>query len=171
MSRLNINTRLWYTVLGCLLTVGCNPSDTPQQADPATRFSGPNFVNVIKQARPSVVNIATERKIAVKTSDRQGPAEKTVSLGSLGSGIVISADGHIVTNAHVIDNIDNITVRLYNREQFDARLIMRDDASDLAILQIESPQSLSVATLGDSSTLETGEGVIAVNRNATCLAI
>ncbi|GMQ87333.1 MAG: hypothetical protein BMS9Abin08_0534 [Gammaproteobacteria bacterium] len=148
--------------LACMFAAGCNGSGNPQVENSARKYSAPYFVDIIKDVKPAVVNIATERKIAVKTSDRLGPANKTVSLNSLGSGFIISADGYIVTNSHIIDKMDGITVRLYNREQYAAKVILRDDASDIAILRIETPQALPAAVLGDSSGLEVGEWVIAI---------
>lgn len=156
-------TRILCLAIGSLLVASCEIEPDPAQLTGAdNQFRGPNFVDVIKTVKPAVVNIATERKIDVKTSDRQGPAEKTVSLNSLGSGFFISADGHIATNSHIIDQKDNITVRLYNGERYAAQIILRDDASDITILRIESPQVFPAAMLGDSAALEAGQWVVAV---------
>jgi serine protease Do len=162
MLRPIITAGMLIFVLTCLLVAGCNESGTSQQTGPARQYSAPDFVDIIKGAKPAVVNIATERKISTKTSDRQGPAEKSISLSSLGSGFIVTADGHIVTNSHIIDKTDNITVRLHNREQYAAQVILRDDASDIAILRIKTPQDLPAVALGDSSRLEAGQWVIAV---------
>ena len=162
MLRLTIDSRALLLVLGSLIATGCDEPGSLQPANPAGQYNAPNFVDVIRAVRPTVVNIATEQTIAVKTSDRQGPAEKTVSLNSLGSGFIISADGHIVTNSHIIDKTDNITVRLHNREQYAAQVILRDDTSDIAILRVKTPLRLPVARLGDSASLEAGQWVIAI---------
>lgn len=78
-----------------------------------------------------------------------------------GSGVIISADGYIVTNNHVVDNADEITVTLNDKREFKARVIGTDKASDLALIKIEA-SGLPVMPIGDSEQLKVGEWVLAV---------
>ncbi|MGE0386902.1 MAG: DegQ family serine endoprotease [Gammaproteobacteria bacterium] len=80
---------------------------------------------------------------------------------SLGSGFIISADGYVVTNYHVIKDAEEITVRLSDRREFAAKLIGSDERSDLAVLKVEA-SNLPVVQIGDSSKLRVGEWVLAI---------
>lgn len=80
---------------------------------------------------------------------------------SLGSGFIISADGYILTNAHVVDEAEEITVRLADKREFSARLIGADERSDVALLKIEA-SALPVVVLGDPGKLKVGEWVLAI---------
>jgi serine protease Do len=79
----------------------------------------------------------------------------------LGSGFIISPDGHIVTNAHVVDNSDEINVRLSDRREFKAKVIGKDERSDVAVIKIEAT-GLPTVKVGDLSKLRVGEWVIAI---------
>ena len=81
---------------------------------------------------------------------------------SLGSGVIIDNDkGYIITNNHVIENAEEIKVILYDKREFDAKIIGTDPLSDLAVIQIE-PDNLAKAKFGDSNLLQIGEWVIAI---------
>jgi serine protease Do len=79
-----------------------------------------------------------------------------------GTGFIISDDGYIVTNNHVIDGADKIEVRVNNKEKYTAKLIGKDPATDLALLKIETKQRLQPLALGDSDKLRVGEWVMAI---------
>src|SRR5208283_1730569 len=79
----------------------------------------------------------------------------------MGSGVVVSADGHILTNSHVVKDFDKITVTLSDKRSFDAKVIGADQESDIAVIKIEAT-GLPVAKFGDSSKLRVGEIVMAV---------
>ena len=81
--------------------------------------------------------------------------------GSTGTGVVLSRDGYIVTNAHVVENAIQITVLLTDNRSFDAVLVGADEVSDLAVLHIDA-EDLVPAQFGDSSTLQVGEAVVAI---------
>lgn len=81
---------------------------------------------------------------------------------SLGSGFVIDKKGFIATNNHVIENADKIKVKLKDGKEFDAEIVGRDPNTDLALIKIESPNSLPVIELGDSNILKVGEWVVAI---------
>lgn len=97
----------------------------------------------------SVVEIKTEAMVT------DSWMQQYVTEGA-GSGVIISADGYIVTNNHVIDNSNKITVTLKNNKSYEAKLIGRDDESDLAVLKIDA-SGLTPVVYGDSSTLEVGD--------------
>jgi serine protease Do len=80
---------------------------------------------------------------------------------SLGSGFIISADGHILTNAHVVDGADEVLVKLTDKREFKAKVLGADKRTDMALIKIEAG-NLQVAKLGDSSKLKVGEWVIAI---------
>jgi serine protease Do len=80
---------------------------------------------------------------------------------SLGSGFIISADGHILTNAHVVDGADEVLVKLTDKREFKAKVLGADKRTDVALIKIEAG-NLQVAKLGDSSKLKVGEWVIAI---------
>ncbi len=143
------------------------------------------FVNIVKKAKPAVVHIKVEKNSRQpSTIDQQledifnnplleqffGPHYKQfrqqiprnrVQKGQ-GSGFIISADGHILTNNHVVDQASSITVTLADNRVFDARIIGTDPQTDVALLKIDDPADLPVLPLGDSSKLQTGEWVIAI---------
>jgi serine protease Do len=80
---------------------------------------------------------------------------------SLGSGFIISADGHILTNAHVVDGAEEVLVKLTDKREFKAKVLGADKRTDVALIKIEAG-NLQVAKLGDSSKLKVGEWVIAI---------
>ena len=82
---------------------------------------------------------------------------------SLGSGFIIDKEGYILTNNHVVAGADAIKVKLANEKEFDAKIIGRDEKTDIALIKItKAPDDLPVAVLGDSDTLEVGEWVMAI---------
>ncbi|MDP2025487.1 DegQ family serine endoprotease [Sulfuriferula sp.] len=86
---------------------------------------------------------------------------REVPVRSGGSGFVISPDGYIMTNAHVVDGADEVTVKLTDRREFRAKVIGSDDASDVALIKINAT-SLPTVTIGNPQTLKVGEWVIAI---------
>lgn len=110
---------------------------------------------VVAKISASVVEISTET--VVQSSREQ------YTTGGAGSGIIIAKEGYIVTNHHVIDGADNITVRLNNGKKFNATLVGTDEATDIAVLLIDAGDyELTVAPLGCSYDLVAGEDIIAI---------
>ncbi len=104
--------------------------------------------DVVQKVRPSVVGVITE-------------SFQTYSTSSTGSGIILSEDGYIVTNNHVVERGDSIAVTLDDGETYAAELIGTDVKSDIAVLKIDA-QNLPAAEFGDSSQVEVGEAAIAI---------
>jgi serine protease Do len=90
----------------------------------------------------------------------QGPREYRQQ--GAGSGFIISKDGYIVTNNHVVDGATEVTVTLANKKEYTAKVIGRDPKTDVAVVKIEPKETLTVASLGDSDQLRVGEWVVAV---------
>jgi serine protease Do len=112
------------------------------------------IVQVVQKVRGSVVNIHSERPGSA--------ADSSGKINGMGTGLVIDQRGYIVTNHHVIDEVNSLRVRLADGTSHGARVIARDPETDLALIKIEVPQALPVAPLGTSSDLMVGETVIAI---------
>ncbi len=142
------------------------------------------FINIVKKAKPAVVHIKVKKSSRQpSTMDKQledifnnplfeqffGPyhrqfklqPERRVQEGQ-GSGFIISPEGLILTNNHVVDQASSITVTLADDRVFDAKIIGADPQTDVALLKIDDSEDLPALPLGDSSKLEPGEWVIAI---------
>ncbi|MBU0482577.1 MAG: DegQ family serine endoprotease [Proteobacteria bacterium] len=95
------------------------------------------------------------------TPDQPQP-KREQKAQSLGSGVIISADGYIVTNNHVIENAEEIKIRLTNHEEYDAEVIGRDPKTDVGLIKIKPKKDLPHITFGDSDTLRVGDWVVAI---------
>jgi serine protease Do len=146
-------------------------SAEPAQAQtqlPSPQDLSRTFISVAKQIKPAVVNIDVVEK--TKRSSIQIPDNFPQIPGfpqqprrqkGTGSGVIISADGFILTNNHVAGNADQITVKLADGRELKARVVGKDTETDLAVIKIDA-QNLPFAKLGDSDKLEQGEWVIAL---------
>lgn len=127
------------------------------------------FSNVAAKVTPSVVNISTiSRKKAVQPFFEMSPffddffgAPQYRQSKSLGSGFIISEDGFIVTNDHVVRDAESIQVKLSNDKVYDAKVVGGDPKTDIAVIKINAT-GLPVAVLGDSDKLEVGQWAIAI---------
>ena len=145
------------------------PSATPAQPAPDS------FAPLVKKEMPSVVNISTRQVMKVQQpspfGDPQmdeffyrffggGPQREQVRQ-SLGSGFIISEDGYILTNNHVVDKASGIKVSLADGRVLNAKLIGRSPEIDIALIKVEAA-GLPAVVLGDSETLEVGDWVVAI---------
>lgn len=139
-----------------------------------------SLADMVEKLQPAVVNISTRQRVQVQNpfagtpfgdlfgQGQQGGKPQTRQAQSLGSGFIISADGYIVTNNHVVSagaegaSVDSITVTLTNREEYSAKLIGRDPATDIAVLKIEPKKALPFVKFGDSTKARVGDWVIAI---------
>lgn len=112
---------------------------------------------VAAKASPSVVEIVTE-----VTSTQYGMFGGTYTSQAAGSGVIISKDGYIITNNHVVEDANSITVTTYDNKQYNATLVGTDEASDIAVIKIEADEELSAATIGDSSKLQAGDTAVVI---------
>jgi len=92
----------------------------------------------------------------------RGAPPRDFKRRSLGSGFIISKEGYIVTNNHVVEHADKVTVRLDNEHEFDAEIVGRDPKTDVALLKIDAHEKLFAAPLGDSEKIKVGEWVMAI---------
>jgi Do/DeqQ family serine protease len=132
-----------------------------------------SFVPLVKEAAPAVVNIYAkimaepertplQRDPFFERFFRDPFSEKPQVQNSLGSGVILSADGIVVSNYHVVGMATEIRVVLNDRREFIARVLLGDEEADLAILQIEAEEALPYLSLRDSETVEVGELALAI---------
>src|SRR5436190_3707074 len=156
-------------------------------ATPSFAQGLPDFTRLVEEQGAAVVNIATTQQTRRPANvpqvpgiedeevleffrrfvPRPGPgqggqgAPGRPESRSLGSGFIISADGYILTNAHVVESADEITVRLTDKREYKAKVIGADKRTDLAVIRIEAT-SLPVVRFGDANKLKVGEWVVAI---------
>ena len=128
------------------------------------------FADVAEKAKPAVVTIITDKVISMNQFDDFGfffyqpnrPRQKEFKTNALGSGVIIDAEnGYILTNNHVVNEMDGIRVKLIDKREFDAIIIGTDPKTDLAVLQIDA-DNLNDIELGNSDKIRVGEWVMAV---------
>ncbi|MEI7969882.1 MAG: DegQ family serine endoprotease [Betaproteobacteria bacterium] len=139
---------------------------------PAAARDLPDFTELVEEQGPAVVNISTT---SVRPQAGQGGEDDPMDFfrrppgqgprdnesRSLGSGFIVSADGYILTNAHVVEAGDDITVRLNDKREYTARVIGSDRRSDVALIKIEAA-GLPAVRVGDTTKLKVGEWVLAI---------
>ncbi|MDX9820964.1 MAG: DegQ family serine endoprotease [Syntrophales bacterium] len=142
-----------------------------------------SFADLVEKLKPSVVNISTTKTI--RSGGLRSPfgdprfdrffgsedffnrffgdmPQREFKQRSLGSGFIISADGYIFTNNHVIEQADKILVKLSDGKEYEAKVIGRDAKTDIALIKIKPSESLPLAEMGDSEKLRVGEWVVAI---------
>ncbi|NWN81489.1 MAG: DegQ family serine endoprotease [Halomonas sp.] len=173
MMRTLRNFSLWMLLAGALLA---------WQSAMAREL--PDFTELVGEAAPGVVNISTTRVVESRNPFQGFGGEEVPEIfrhffgdrfpvppgrtpgkpqerQSLGSGFIISDDGYIMTNAHVVDGADEILVRLNDRRELPAELVGSDERTDVAVLKVDT-DDLPTLRLGDSDNLEVGEWVAAI---------
>ena len=110
--------------------------------------------SVVEKAQASVVAIEFD-----VTATQRG---RTVQGSGAGSGVIISSDGLVLTNAHVVENASNLKVTLSDGSKYNAAIIGSDTTQDIALVQLQGASNLPAATLGSSSDLQVGDGVVAI---------
>jgi Do/DeqQ family serine protease len=144
-------------------------------AAPPSAAPGISYADVVSRVAPAVVTIHSQMRVRQPQQfpfmddpffrrffgerTQQAPPERTRQ--ALGSGVIVSQDGYIVTNHHVIDGADQIKVDLTDGRSFDAKLVGSDPPSDLAVLKIDA-SNLTMLTLGDSDRTRIGDVVLAI---------
>jgi serine protease Do len=144
----------------------------------------PDFADLVSQVGPAVVNVQVVEKPAQDQDDDQGgdqddpfgdffrrfgiptpnvPRQRNFGpVRGIGSGFIISPNGYILTNAHVVNNATKVTVTLTDRREFQAKVIGVDERTDIAVIKINVDGKLPVANIGNSSTLRPGQWVLAI---------
>nr|WP_246415717.1 Do family serine endopeptidase [Novosphingobium taihuense] len=156
-------------------------NDQSEMRSVVPRAGAPSsFADLTQQLQPAVVNISTRQRVKVQNNNPfagtpfgdlfgggQGGSPQTREAQSLGSGFIISADGYVVTNNHVITadgqgEVESITVTTPDGTEYPAKLIGKDAASDLAVLKISRPTAFPFVKFGDSRKARVGDWVIAI---------
>ena len=128
------------------------------------------FADVAEKAKPAVVTIITDKIVSLSQYEDFGfffyqpgqPRQKEFKTNAIGSGVIIdSKKGYILTNNHVIDDMDGIKIKLFDKREFEATIIGTDPKTDLAVLKIEANDLIDIS-LGDSDEARVGEWVMAV---------
>ncbi|MEN6438131.1 MAG: DegQ family serine endoprotease [Syntrophobacter sp.] len=153
--------------------VGSTVTDT-QKGPEHPAVSSP-FTPLVKELSPTVVNVK------VSKIEKAGPGEMQMPWGApfgdffnqphsrrdqkvqgAGSGVIISGDGYLLTNNHVVEGATEVDVTLADKREFKARIVGRDPKTDLAIVKIDAGENLPAAKIGDSSQLQVGDWVFAI---------
>ncbi|MEM7598004.1 MAG: DegQ family serine endoprotease [Pseudomonadota bacterium] len=161
---------VWLTLLASVLILA---QAVVAQARPES------FADLAEGVSPAVVNITTSTVVSQSTNqtpivpegspfedffrefqDRNGDRPRRSS--ALGSGFVISEDGYVVTNNHVIESADEIIIEFFSGEELEAELIGTDPKTDIALLKVDTDEPLPFVTFGDSNTARVGDWVVAV---------
>ncbi len=185
MKRLSVKKVAMLTLALVLVVAGFGQFTTAQAE---TIMVPVNFTELAKDAKPGVVNIRTVKTIKGggrvfrhffgrpdqrpgekhpfeeffgSPSPRQDP-RRDFKQRSLGSGFIIDSDGYIVTNNHVIEDADEITVKIANGKEYEAEIVGRDPSTDLALIKVDPKERLSPLVLGDSDKMVVGNWVVAI---------
>jgi len=121
----------------------------------------PNFARLFKRLSPSVVNIFTADKVRRGMGSPWSPGPDAGGL-SLGTGLIFDEEGHILTNAHVVENAAAIRVRFHDDDELPAWIVGIDPVRDLALLRVDGKTDLTPVVAGDSDTVEVGDWVLAI---------
>ncbi|MDS4022076.1 MAG: DegQ family serine endoprotease [Candidatus Competibacter sp.] len=141
----------------------------------------PDFVTLVEQYSPAVVSIQTKSEPKERPGRGHPPIPENSPFhdyfkkffeqmpdlpsrpqSSVGSGFILSPDGYIVTNAHVVEDMDSIVVGLHDRTELPAQVIGKDSRSDIALLKVKADASLPTVKLGDARKLKVGQWVLAI---------
>src|SRR5438046_3853914 len=181
--------RIILTLAAAIGMLACSKQSGPIEASYTTRVAGAadarvpdsapqSYANVLDRASPAVVTIRSARRVRAPQQfpfaddpffrwlfgDRQSNSFRrgggAVERG-LGSGVIVNANGDILTNHHVVDSADQITVEMSNRKVYSARLVGSDAPSDLAVLKIDA-SNLPVLSLGNSDHVRVGDVCLAI---------
>ena len=162
----------WFALIGLTLGLLAHPAQAQL----------PDFTDLVERQSPAVVNITTvqdgrlaqrgkrlpdpdemfdffRRMIPQEVDPRRGG--RTPPRHGQGSGFIISDDGYILTNTHVVDDVDEVVVKLHDKREFRAKVVGKDDRTDVAILKINAA-NLPKATIGNPDSLRVGEWVLAI---------
>ncbi len=144
------------------------PAPLPEIVPQSSRQINLSFAPVVRAAAPAVASIYTRTVVRRRFSDPmfemffgRPPGAQARPQTSLGSGVIVDPNGVVLTNAHVIEGADEITVALTDRREFIARVLLVDARTDLAVLKIEA-SGLPVLEFRDSDTMEVGDLVLAI---------
>ena len=173
---LNLTLAFLIFAFGAFNITAQPPSGNPKAITPESLSA--SFAEVAKRVEPAVVNITTKGKVpevTAKTPEPDNNSDQSIDelldmlrrrqqrpSSAVGSGFIVDKSGYIMTNAHVIEDAVRITVRLESGEEFQANVIGADEATDLAVLKIETGRDLPFVRLADSEKARIGDWVLAI---------
>jgi serine protease Do len=130
------------------------------------------LANIAEATSPTVVTVSTKKTVRVNTgvnmfdfffgNPNPGQNQREFTQEGLGSGVIVSTDGYILTNHHVVANSDSIYVTTNDNRQFSAKLVGSDPATDIAVIKLNKAKDLKAISFGDSDELRVGEMVMAI---------
>src|ERR1700682_6157699 len=157
-----------------------NTHATLKLADPNEGPSKTGFAPIVKSVLPDVVNISTSKVVRAQSelpegmfndpffrqffgpgNDNRSPSPRSQREESLGSGVIVSPDGYILTNNHVIDGATDVRVTLADKHQLKAKVVGTDPKTDIAVLKVEG-SGFPAITVGDSSKVQVGDYALAI---------
>ena len=140
-------------------------AEQPRQAPRDATAMKSSFAPVVREAAPAVVNISARGVQQVRDPffEMFGGGPQSRVTGSIGSGVIVRSDGVVVTNNHVIENMQQIRVTLNDRREYAAKVLLADSRSDIAVLQLEGVEgSLPVLRIDDQEEQQVGDLVLAI---------
>jgi len=177
-------------IIGVVLTTGFNidSKSIADQNDPNTIYTesiespddpqessnpGNGFVDVVKRVKPAIVTIYTTKNVKLPANPwhrffrgfeddgRSEGGEREYSQRGLGSGIIVSDDGYILTNHHVIKDVDELRIQMVDLQEYDAEVVGTDPETEVALIKINA-RGLNTAVLGNSDDIQIGEWALAI---------
>jgi serine protease Do len=163
-------------------SLSSNPPATLKLADPSEGPSKSSYAPLVKEVLPSVVNISSSKVVHNRMSSEEGMpmdpffrqffgqdgneggrfnAPRDSREKALGSGVIVSPEGYILTNNHVVDGATDVRVMLSDKREFKARIVGTDPKTDVAVLKIDA-KNLTPITIGDSSKVQVGDVALAI---------
>ena len=185
MSRTNLRRAVCCALVSLAVASGAQAQSATPAPTPAASL--PDFTGIVQKNAPAVVHV--EAKYTGKSARKAGPSVRgrgnmpddpqldifrrffgmpmvpspeEQQRTSLGSGFIISSDGYILTNTHVVEDADQITVRLQDRRTLTAKVVGSDPQYDIALLKVDAGGNLPAVSIGDSRTLKPGQWVLAI---------
>ena len=134
------------------------PADKPLAAPPELARFNDLLADLAEKLKPAIVHVRVRRDAPTSTDENQEPQERRAS----GSGFIIDPEGVIVTNAHVVEDVNTAQVRLFDGRRFTGKVIGRDSRVDLALLKLDGVKGLPTLTMADSNRVRVGEFVLAL---------
>ncbi|GHB48824.1 serine protease [Pseudovibrio japonicus] len=166
---------------GLVVVLGANVVASEKSVPTSKAEIALSFAPVVKKVAPAVVNVYASRTVQERRrvspffndpffrrffgdqADQFAPRSRSRVQSSLGSGVIVSADGTIITNHHVIAGADEVRVALADRREYDADIILKDERTDLAVLKVRDPDGdFPVVPFANSDELEVGDLVLAI---------
>jgi serine protease Do len=163
-------------IAGCSASTAATPPAAAPAATAAASVRGPgfDFTQLAKDEGPAVVNISVTKEVAAQMPQLdpndpmsqffrrfQGPMPRQAPEHGIGSGFIISPDGYILTNAHVVDGVKEVHVKLTDRREFTAKVVGTDPKTDVALIKVDA-KNLPTVRIGSAKNVAVGQWVVAM---------